>query len=188
MAFQQPNIMQKLQFNPYTIKRRNQWYRFLTHGLLHADWMHLIINMLVLYSFGQNTVYFFTKYLGNLGLAAFLAMYILGIIISSVSTYLKHQDHHWYNAVGASGAVSAVLFSHVLFTPLAKIYLYAILPLPSLLWAALYVGYSIWSSKNSSDNINHDAHLWGALFGLVFTAVSCPGVINAFFFQIENIR
>ena len=188
LAFQQPDLMQKLQFNPYTIKRRNQWYRFVTHALLHADWMHLIINMLVLYSFGQSTVYFFTVYLGDLGIPAFLAMYILAVIASSVSTYRKHQDNHWYNAVGASGAVSAVLFSHVLFSPLTQIYLYGILPLPSLLWAALYVGYSMWSSKSSSDNINHEAHLWGALFGLVFTAVACPGVLQTFFYQIQNIR
>jgi membrane associated rhomboid family serine protease len=188
LAFQQPDLMQKLQFNPYTIKRRNHWYRFVTHALLHADWMHLIINMLVLYSFGQSTVNFFIVYLGDLGIPAFLAMYVLAVIASSISTYRKHKDHHWYNAVGASGAVSAVLFSHVLFSPLTKIYLYAILPLPSLLWAALYVGYSMWSSKNSSDNINHEAHLWGALFGLVFTAVSCPGVLQEFFFQLQTIR
>lgn len=188
LAFQQPDLMQKLQFNPYTIKRRNQWYRFVTHALLHADWLHLIINMLVLYSFGQSTVCFFTLYLGNLGVPAFIAMYVLAVIASSVSTYRKHQDNHWYNAVGASGAVSAVLFSHVLFSPLTKIYLYGILPLPSLLWAALYVGYSMWSSRNSNDNINHEAHLWGALFGLLFTALVCPGVLQTFFFQLGNIR
>jgi membrane associated rhomboid family serine protease len=188
LAFQQPDLMRKLQFNPYTIKRRNEWHRFVTHALLHADWMHLIINMLVLYSFGQSTVYFFTVYLGNLGVPAFVAMYVLAVIASSISTYRKHNDNHWYNAVGASGAVSAVLFSHVLFSPLTQIYLYGILPLPSLLWAAIYVGYSMWSSRNSSDNINHEAHLWGALFGLVFTAIACPGVLQMFFYQIQNVR
>jgi membrane associated rhomboid family serine protease len=188
LAFQQPDLMQKLQFNPYTIKRRNQWHRFLTHGLLHADWMHLIINMLVLYSFGESTVYFFTLYLGSSGTMVFVSMYVLALLFSSISTYRKHQDHHWYNAVGASGAVSAVLFSHVLFSPLTQIYLYGILPLPSLLWAALYVGYSVWSSRNSNDNINHEAHLWGALFGLLFTALTCKGVLQTFFFQLQNIR
>jgi membrane associated rhomboid family serine protease len=188
LAFQQPELMQKLQFNPYTIKRRNEWYRFVTHALLHADWMHLIVNMLVLYSFGQSTVYFFNLYLGQAGTIVFIAMYVLAVVASSISTYKKHKDHHWYNAVGASGAVSAVLFSHVLFSPLTKIYLYGILPLPSLLWAALYVGYSVWSSRNSNDNINHEAHLWGAIFGLLFTALTCQGVLQMFFHQIQNMR
>jgi membrane associated rhomboid family serine protease len=186
LAFYQTQIMARYQFNPYQIRHRNQWYRFLTHAFLHADWMHLIINMLVLWSFGSNTELMLHAAFPEWGGVAYLGLYFGAIIASSISTFRKHQDDHWYNAVGASGAVSAVLFAHVVFAPMATIYLYGIIPLPSVVWALLYVGYSIWSNQNHNDNINHEAHLWGGAYGMLYILLLLPQTAAAFIEQITR--
>ena len=188
LAFNKTELMARYQFNAYMISHRNQWYRFLTHAFLHADWIHLIVNMLVLWSFGAAAEYYFRVSLGNLSTLAYVGLYFGAIVVASISTYRKHKDDHWYNAVGASGAVSAVLFSSVVFSPFSQILLYGILPLPALVWAGLYVAYSIWSSRNSNDNINHDAHLWGGAYGMIYTLVICPGAAESFIYQITNLR
>ncbi len=184
LAFYKPELMARYQFNPYQIAHRKQWYRFLTHAFLHADWFHLIINMLVLFSFGMNTEFYLSGYLGSLGTVAYLGLYFGAIIVASISTYRKHKDHHWYNAVGASGAVSAVLFANVVFAPLSKIYLYGLFPLPSVVWAGLYVAYSIWSNQNHRDNINHEAHLWGGAYGMLYILVLIPEAAAGFIHQL----
>jgi len=188
LAFNKTELMARYQFNAYMISHRNQWYRFLTGAFLHADWMHLIVNMLVLWSFGEATEFYFKLGLGKFGPLAYIGLYFGAIFTSSISTYRKHKNDHWYNAVGASGAVSAVLFSSVVFAPFSKILLYGILPLPALVWAALYVAYSVYSSKNSNDNINHDAHLWGGAYGMIYTLIVCPSAAQGFIYQITNIR
>jgi membrane associated rhomboid family serine protease len=188
LAFSKTELMARYQFNAYMIHKRRQWYRFFSHALLHADWMHLIINMVVLFSFGASTEYHFNGYLKNSGTLAYLGLYVSSVFVSSLSTYFKHKNNPSYNAVGASGAVSAVLFAHVLFSPFSKVYLYGLLPLSSLLWAVLYVAYSVWSSRNASDNVNHDAHLWGGLYGVLYCIVVCPGALSSFLFQLEHLR
>ncbi|MEZ5173716.1 MAG: rhomboid family intramembrane serine protease [Bacteroidia bacterium] len=184
MAFNNSALMARYQFNAYMIYHRKQYYRFITHAFLHADWMHLIINMLVLYSFGVfvegNLAYLF----GSVSPLVYLLLYFGSVIVSSISTYRKNKDNHWYNAVGASGAVSAVMFSSVVFGPFMKIYLYAILPLPAVVWAAIYVAYSVYAGRQMNDNINHDAHLWGGLYGLAFTLVLDPRVAGNFLDQL----
>lgn len=185
-AFNREELMARYQFNAYMISHRKQYYRFITHAFLHADWMHLIINMLVLYSFGQFVEGNLRYYFGSISPLLYIFMYFGSVIFSSLSTYRKHKNNHWYNAVGASGAVSAVMFSSVVFGPFMMIYLYGIIPLPALLWAALYVAYSVYAGSKANDNINHDAHLWGGLFGMIFTLVLDKDIAARFLEQLLN--
>jgi membrane associated rhomboid family serine protease len=187
LTFNRSELMARFQFNAYMIKHRNQWYRFITHAFLHADWMHLIVNMLVLYSFGQFVEMNLAFRFGDISPILYLVLYFGAVIISSISTFQKHKDDHWYNAVGASGAVSAVMFSSVVFGPFMKIYLYGILPLPAILWSALYVAYSMYMGNRQSDNINHDAHLWGGFYGMLFTLILSPSTAQDFIQHILSI-
>ena len=117
----------------------------------------------------------------------FVALYLLGIIISDIPTYIKHRNHAYYNALGASGGVSSILFSFILFDPAQKLYLYGIIGLPGVVWAVLYVLYSAYMGKRQGDNINHDAHLYGGLFGVAFTILIFPKVIPHFIEQLGNL-
>ena len=178
--------MYRFQFNAYQIHHRKQWYRFITHGFLHGDWAHLIINMIVLLSFGQFVEACFYNEFGNNAPWVFLGLYFSSLVVSSISSYVKHRDNASYNAIGASGAVSAVVFSSIVFGPFNEIRLYGIIPLPSIVWGVIYVAYSIYSSKNANDNIGHEAHLWGAAYGLVFTLLLDSSIANNFFGQIMD--
>ncbi|UII27984.1 rhomboid family intramembrane serine protease [Fulvivirga maritima] len=178
--------MNKWIFNPYSVNKYKQYYRFITSGFIHNDTLHLIFNMFVLWMFGKNIEYIFTTIFGSIGLVIYAAMFLLGIIVADIPTYLKHKEHAYYNALGASGGVSSILFSFVLFAPNEPLYLYGIIGLPGLAWAAIYVAYSIYMGKKGGDNINHDAHLWGGLFGIAFTIGVYPEVLLHFFNQLKD--
>ncbi|HET6243437.1 MAG TPA: rhomboid family intramembrane serine protease [Bacteroidia bacterium] len=186
IAFQKHDIMYKYQFNPYFVKNNNEWIRFFSHALLHADWMHLIFNMLVLYFFGSVVESYFDLYFGDKGILYFLLLYIGGIIFAVLPTYRKHQNDIYYNSVGASGAVSAVLFSSVLLDPVRDLCLYGVLCFPGIIWALIYLGYSFYMGRRGKDNINHDAHFWGAIFGIVFTIAIRPSFAVEFLDKIAN--
>lgn len=171
-AFNNRDWFLKLQFNPYQVYHRKQWYRLLTHGFLHAGWMHLIVNMLVLFFFGPHVERFLRAVLGPAlqpwnGLI-FILFYFAAIVMASFTSLLRHKDDPWYNAVGASGAVSAVLFFFIFFKPWEMLYFYGVLPVPGIIMGVLYLIYSHYMSKREADNINHDAHLSGAIFGFIF--------------------
>lgn len=153
---------------PYYTKRENQYYRFITSGFLHADWMHLFFNMFTLYFFGRNIEFIFAS-AGLGGNLAYLALYFLALIISDLPGYLKNQDNYNYKSLGASGAVSAIVFASIVFSPWSSLYLYGALKISATLFAVLYLVYCVYMGKKNNDNVNHDAHLWGSLFGLVFT-------------------
>lgn len=186
-AFSRPELMARYQFNPYMVAHRKQWYRFVTHAFLHADWLHLIINMLVLYSFGKGVEWNFYRFFGEAAVWVYGGLYMGAILAASVTTYRKNRENHWYNAVGASGAVSAVLFSYVVFDPFGTILLYGILPLPAIVWALLYIFYSAYMGRRGGDNINHDAHLWGGFFGMVYTLAINPAIARSFIEQITYL-
>ncbi len=181
------HIYRKLAFSPYEINKFKQYYRFLSYALVHADWMHLFINMLVLYSFGRVTESYYTIYFGNKVILYFLLLYIGAIAISVLPSFGKNKDNYLYTAVGASGAVSAVVFASILFSPLSKLILFPIpIPIPAILFAVLYLGYSYYMSKKNIDNIGHDVHFWGALYGFVFTVALKPSLFLSFIAQIKN--
>jgi membrane associated rhomboid family serine protease len=191
LAFSKPELMSRLQFNPYQVYHRKQYYRLVTHALLHADWVHLFINMLVLYSFGMAVEYYFQR-LGDNGLLmypllTYFLLYIGAVVTSSLTTLRKHKDHIWYNSVGASGGVSAVIFTSIFFAPWQDLLLYAIIPIPGVIFGILYLAYSHYASKKSSDNINHDAHFIGAVFGLFFPVLIDIGLLGSFFNELFRI-
>jgi membrane associated rhomboid family serine protease len=187
-AFSNRELFSRLRFNPYIIKETRQWYRFLSYGLLHADWSHLVINMFVLYSFGDQVEFFMKYYFGVKGNLYFILLYIGGIILSVVPAFEKHKHDSWYNAVGASGAVSAVVFSSIIFWPSSKImFLLFPFPIPAAVFGILYLVFSAYMARRASDNIGHDAHFWGALFGAVFTIALKPDLAVMFVNQMADI-
>jgi membrane associated rhomboid family serine protease len=186
-AMRQPGIQYSLTMNPYMITKRGQYYRLVTSGFIHGDHMHLIFNMFSFYFFGSQLEYIF-QYIfgGTMGSIYFILMYVLAIIVSDVPTLFKHQNNQAYNSLGASGAVAAVIFGCILFQPLQDICLYGVLCFPGFILGIVYLIYSYYSSKRSRDNINHDAHLYGALFGLAFCIVLYPDSIRIFLEQMKE--
>lgn len=173
LSFRNRSMFYALSLNPYSIFRKNQWYRLITHGFVHADVMHLVINMLVLYSFGQYVEAF-------IGGNNFLIMYFTALVFSSLKDLFTKKDSYLYNSIGASGAVSAVVFASILFAPWSKIYFMAILPIPSIIFGVLYIWYEQYAGRRSGDNINHSAHIWGAVYGLLFPIIVKPGLFMHF--------
>jgi membrane associated rhomboid family serine protease len=167
---------------PYGVKRYKQYYRFITSGFIHADFMHLFFNMITLYFFGRVIEIYFSI-LGLGGSIAYLVLYFVALIVSDLPTYFKQNNNYNYHSLGASGAVSAVLFAAIVFDPWAKISLYGVLGLSALLYAVLYIIYCVVMSKKQADNINHDAHLWGSIFGAAFT-IALIGALNPEVFEL----
>lgn len=185
-ALSNPDLMRKLIFNPYMANEKKEYWRFLTSGFIHADFIHLAINMLVLYSFGQAVEYYFGELFEEKSSFFFIALYIVSIVFSHLPTYVKHKSNYLYNSLGASGAVSAILFTAILFNPWGKIYFWGLLGIPGIILGPLYLFYEYKMSKKASDGVNHDAHFWGALAGIVFTIGLKPSIIVDFIDRLLN--
>jgi membrane associated rhomboid family serine protease len=166
-AFNRPDMKYKLAFHPVSISEFGQWYRFLTSGFVHGDWQHLILNMYVFYLFGGILEDIFTQWIFDpwLGRIVFLLFYLSAIIVSDIPSFFKHKDNSAYSAVGASGATSALMMAYILFDPW-NWFLFP--PLPGIVFALAYLWYSSYMSRRGTDLIAHDAHLWGAVYGIVF--------------------
>ncbi|TXH67172.1 MAG: rhomboid family intramembrane serine protease [Lysobacteraceae bacterium] len=177
-AWNQPRLLDRLILWPPAVDRYKQYDRLLSHGFIHADGMHLIFNMITLYAFGQAMEHFFTAKIGMLG---YLGFYLSAIVIAILPTYSRHRRDAHYRGLGASGAVSAVLFAYILLSPWSGIYLFLIpIPIPAFVFAVLYIGYSIWMDKRGGDNVNHSAHLWGAGYGVMFMLLLEPSLAGSF--------
>ncbi|PWQ96177.1 rhomboid family intramembrane serine protease [Leucothrix arctica] len=160
----------KLLFHPVTIQKHGQWYRFLSSGFIHADVLHLGVNMFVLWSFGSAIEkYYYPAVFGDAAATNFLILYFGGIIVASIPSFLRHKSDPSYAALGASGGVSAVVFAVIVFDPWQNLYLYGIIAIPQILAGVAYVAYSWYKDKAASDNIGHMAHLTGAAWGFAFT-------------------
>lgn len=187
LAMQNRELMSKLMFNAYLVKHSNEWYRALSHALIHSGWMHLFVNMWVLYLFGRSTENFFEAYLGGAGPFVYLTLYVGGVLFATLPSYRKHQDNFNYNAVGASGAVAAVLFSAIYFTPTIDLYLMFIpIPIPAVVFGVGYLALEWYLDKKGNDHIAHDAHFWGAAFGFVFSVVMVREQFPQFLSDIAN--
>jgi len=186
-AFSNREVFYRLKFHPSSMSNGKELYRFASHALLHADWMHLLINMFVLYSFGTLVESMFGIMFGKKAMLFFGLLYVLGAICSSIPSFFKHRNNYAYSAVGASGAVSAILFASILIYPQGSIsFMFLPIPIPAWLFGILYLVYSAYMSKKSVDNIGHDAHFWGAVFGIVFTAILNPALLADFIQNITN--
>jgi membrane associated rhomboid family serine protease len=179
-ALKQMGIMVQLQFNPYKVIHRHQYYRLLTHAFVHVSWEHLIVNMIVLFSFGTAVERYFEINFGSIGTYYYLVLFFGSIIFSSLLSLYKQKDNPYYNAVGASGAVSAILFTAIFFQPWESIYFFGIIPIAGIFFGGLYLYYSYYMSTKKMDNIGHDAHFLGAIFGLFFPVILRPELIKDF--------
>ncbi len=188
-AFSNRDFFYRFDFAPYTVNERKEYYRFLTHAFLHGDWTHLFFNMFVLYTFGRAAQGYFEVYLGNIGLLYFVLLYLGGIIFAVLPTFNKHKNNPSYHSIGASGAVSAVLFSYIIFSPSSELTLliFPFFGLPSIVWGIAYLAYEHYQSRKGNTNINHDAHLTGALYGIVFTLITVPKSLSSFIDQITYL-
>ncbi len=181
IAFNNNDLKNKALFYPYAMGSSSQYYRFLSHGFIHADYIHLLFNMFTLYSFGrfaEIALFSHTEY---------IIFYITALIASSIFDFIKNRNNPGYAALGASGAVSAVLFSTLIFDPWSKgVALFGIIALPNIVFAVLYLWYCAYMSKRGGDNIGHNAHLWGSVYGFVFTAILKPELFKGFIEKLTH--
>ncbi len=184
MCFNRRDLFNRLSFSPYAIFKRNEWYRFITHGFVHADSMHLLVNMFTFWSFGTYMESLFTDY--GFGTWGFLGLYFGGMIFASIFDLFKYRDNVYYHSIGASGAVSAILFASIIFDPWGLILLFAIIPVPGIVFGVLYLIYCQYMAKQSADNINHNAHFYGALYGFFFPILLRPSLIKMFIDQLTS--
>jgi membrane associated rhomboid family serine protease len=174
-AFSSPKVMNDLIFYPARMKGGKEMYRLITHGFIHADFIHLGVNMLTLYFFGTVAE---TKIFSK---AEYIILYITATAAASVFDLFKQRDNYNYRSLGASGAVSAVLFSTIILDPwVSGVCLYGALCLPNIVFGILYIIYSAYMSKKGRDNVGHNAHLWGAVYGFIFTAIARPDLLKNF--------
>ena len=181
VAFSQKETMAQLQFNAFLVYHRRQFYRVFTNSLVHANWEHLIVNMIVLYSFGTAVEHYFRLYFGSIGTYYYMILFFGSVVFSNLWSLYKQKDNFYYNAVGASGAVSAILFTAIFFDPWNNIYFFGVLPIPGIIFGGLYLYYSYYMSTKKMDNIGHDAHFLGAVFGFFFPVIIQPSLMMGFF-------
>lgn len=179
-AFNDGGLLGKFMLHPYSVYRKSNIYTLITSGLVHGSWMHLIFNMFTFYAFAFALE-------ATMGSVRFGILYFVSLVLSDIPTVIKYKNSFHYHSLGASGAISGVLFSYILFYPLNTLMIF---PLPIPIWAALfgvlYLIYSYYMSQNSRDHINHDAHLYGALTGIIFTIIMVPGIVPHFFASITG--
>ena len=176
-------LFHRLAFIPYRTFHQGEWYRLVTHGFVHADMTHLLVNMFTFWSFGTYMEQAF-QYLG-LGTAGYLGLYFGGMIVASGYDLFTRRKDPYYLSIGASGAVSAVLFTSILLDPWGKILFFAVLPISGILFGMLYLAYCQYMAKHAQDAINHNAHFYGALYGLVYPILLEPsGVFGSFLKRI----
>jgi membrane associated rhomboid family serine protease len=190
IALQNRDFMRRLIFNPYAIHQRNEWYRFFSSGFIHADVIHLAVNMYVLYWMGDIVEQYYSHLFGDRGVVYFTILYLSSLVMSIFPTYNNHKHDPGYNGLGASGAVSAVVFTFILLNPMQRLCLYGLefLCLPGIIFGVLYLYYCYYMSKKGGDNINHSAHMWGAIYGFTFTLFLKPSLVVDFFTKLINFR
>lgn len=190
-ANSKPEIYQKLLFNPYQVVHRKEWWRIFSHAFIHdkQNLLHLIFNMYVLYSFGEIAETILINNLQGLGIVYYIVLYVGGIAMATIPAIVRHKDNYNYNSVGASGAVSAVLFATIAFIPFQGGIgiLFIPISIPPLVFGILYLAYEIYMDKRGKGNVAHDAHIWGAIFGFLFVLIFVPHAFANFVAQVMGL-
>ena len=188
-AWKNPVLMNRSLFSPYRINHHKEYQRFIYSGFIHKDGTHLLFNMFTFFFFGRVVEQFLAYRLGMVpGAALYVVFYLAAIVIADIPTYLKRKDDPSYHALGASGGTSAAVFASIVLAPLDKICIFGIFCLPGFILGILFLGYSIYQGKQEEGNINHDAHLYGALFGILFILLLSPESGYHFIEQIKDYR
>jgi membrane associated rhomboid family serine protease len=188
-AWKRPGLLDRWMFTPYQIHHYGQWDRFILSGFIHKDGVHLLFNMFTFYFFGGVVERFLMFRLGaGLGMIAFFLFYLTAIVVADLPTYFKHRQHAFYKALGASGGTAATVFGSIILMPLSDICLFGLLCLPGFILGGLFLVYTFVKARQGEDGINHDAHLYGALFGILIILILSPQSGLLFFEQIKNFR
>jgi len=176
-------IVESLKHHPYSEHKNKEYYRLLSSGFVHGSMRHLLINCFVLYMFGTQIESVFKSIFGDLlGVGMFILLYLTSIVISDLPTLFKHKHNYNYAALGASGATSAIVMIYCMLDPWAW-FLYP--PAPAIIVGVGYIAYSIWADKtNRQDGIGHSAHLYGAVYGILFIAISKVQILGYFFSKL----
>ncbi len=187
LALNNRQLFDALKHYPYQESRDGSYFRWLSSGFLHGDFGHLFINMFVLFQFGNYVESLYIDLFGGIwGRNLFLLMYLFTIIAADIPTYIKHKDNPYFSSIGASGATSGIVLIYCLVQPWQ---MFIFPPVPAVIFAVLYIAYSSYSSnqaKAKGGGIDHDAHLWGALFGLGITIALKPSLVGYFIDQLVN--
>ncbi|MGD9661908.1 MAG: rhomboid family intramembrane serine protease [Porticoccaceae bacterium] len=181
-AWQRPQLLNQWIYHGPSVMK-GQWWRMVSHGFIHADGNHLLFNMITLYFFGR---FMEQVLISRIGYAGFALFYVVGIVAAILPSHLRHARDINYRSLGASGAVSAVLFGYILIQPWSMLFVMFI-PVPAIIFAVVYVAYSLWADRRGRDNINHSAHLWGAAWGIGFLLFLEPRLLPRFFDQLSQL-
>ncbi|EON77040.1 Rhomboid family protein [Lunatimonas lonarensis] len=188
-AWNTPDFMESSMFTPYRVKHRGEYGRFLLSGFIHKDGMHLLFNMFTFYFFGEFVEQFLAYMYGvGVGAVVFVGFYLAAIVVSDIPTFWRHKDNPHYHALGASGGTAAMVFACIMLSPLAKICIFGIFCLPGFILGSLFLMYSVYKGKRGDDHINHDAHLYGAVFGILFILLMWPSQALFFWEEIKSFR
>jgi membrane associated rhomboid family serine protease len=185
LSFNDSSLKYKLTFSPYSVKHHKRWWLIFTHGFIHADYGHLAMNMFTLYFLGEGVEVLLHDHFAERGMLIYLLLYFGGMAFASLPAMYKHGDNPGYLAVGASGAVSAVVFAFILFRPVDNLLIYGIIPIPGVVLGILYLAFETYSNKNRTSNIAHDAHIAGAIFGVLFLILLDYHIFLNFIFEIK---
>ena len=182
ICFGNHELFRKLAFIPYCTVHNREWYRLITHGFVHADMTHLLVNMFTFWSFVTYMESAF-GYLG-LGTGGYLGLYFGGMVAASLYDLIRRRNDPYYVSIGASGAVSAVLFTSIFLDPWGKILFFAVLPIPGIVFGVIYLAYCQYMARKAGDNVNHNAHFYGALYGLIYPAILEPSLVKGFYLSL----
>ncbi|MDR1458663.1 MAG: rhomboid family intramembrane serine protease [Bacteroidales bacterium] len=186
IAWWRKDLMEKMIFHAPSIVNQRQWYRLFSYGFLHANWGHLLINMFVLWTFGAAVEDGYVYWFGGKGHFLYVFLYLSAIVISTLYDLKKQRNNYNYYAVGASGAVSAVLFAFIFFYPTEKIYFFLIpIGIPAFIFGIFYLLYSSYMSNKNMDNVGHNAHFWGGVYGFLFIILFKWDLVRIFFLKIS---
>lgn len=186
-GWKNPSFIDRSLFTPYLVHHKKEYSRFILSGFIHKDGTHLLFNMFTFYFFGNVVERYFSYIFGNgTGVIVFFAFYLIAIIISDIPTYIKEKNNPNYHALGASGGTAATVFASIILMPLADICIFGIFCLPGFILGMLFLGYAFYKGKLSNDNINHDAHFYGALFGILTILIISPENALRFWSEIKG--